>query len=95
MLSREEVLKIAKLARLSLHPDEIEPVSKRLGRVLEHVNELKNLKTHPDAVVRHVPRDAVGFREDKAIPFTNVAAILKNAPEVEDGSISVPTVLEQ
>ena len=69
MLTREEVLKIAKLARLELTETEVETYRNRLGRVLDYIRELNELKTPQDAFVRHIPKDAVAFREDRAIAF--------------------------
>jgi len=95
MLTREEVLKIAKLARLELTAEEVESYRKKLGRVLEYIHELDSLKTPQDAFVRHVPKDSVAFREDKMIPFPQHAALMKNAPDVEGGSFRLPPVLEE
>ena len=95
MLSREEVLKIAKLARLELTEDEVSLYQKNLGRVLEYVHELNSVPTPADAFVRHVPKDAVAFREDRALPFANVAGLIDNAPAVEEGCFYLPPVLEQ
>ena len=94
MLIREEVLKIAKLARLDLSDAEIASYQKRLGRVLEYVNELKTLETSDDAFVRHIPRDAVAFREDVAIAFPNPKSIMANAPTSEENQFLLPTIVE-
>jgi len=95
MLSREEVLKIAQLARLELTEDEVALYQKNQGRVLEYVHELNSLQTPPDAFVRHVPKDSVAFREDRALPFKDHAALLENAPETAENSFLLPPVLEQ
>lgn len=94
MLSREEVLKIAKLARLKLTEDEVSLYQTRLGRVLEYINELNALQTPKDAFVKHVPKDAVGFREDKAIPFKAHEDLIKNAPSSEGNSFLLPAVMD-
>jgi len=94
MLTKDEVLKIAKLARLSLTEAEVESYQTRLGRVLEYIKELSQLKTPADAFVKHVPRDAVNFREDKAVPFGAVKEILKNAPSSEADSFVLPPIIE-
>ena len=94
MLTREEVLKIAKLARLDLTPAEVETYQTRLGRVLEYMRELNALETPKDAFVRHVPKDAVAFREDRALPFTGQKLLLDNAPAVEENSFLLPTIVE-
>jgi aspartyl-tRNA(Asn)/glutamyl-tRNA(Gln) amidotransferase subunit C len=94
MLSREEVLKIARLARLELTDAELALYQTRLGRVLEYINELKAVSTTDAGFVRHVPKDAVAFREDKVQQSPYAAAILENAPEVEDSHFLLPAVLE-
>ena len=94
MLSKEDVLRIAQLARLELTSEEIDRYQRDLGRVLDHMRELDAVATEPGAVVRHVPKDSVAFREDKPLPFSNVGAILENAPETAEGCFRLPAVLE-
>lgn len=95
MLSKEEVLKIAKLARLSLTDAEVTAYQTTMGRVLDYIKELSQLPTPNDAFVKHIPRDAVNFREDAAVPFPGAKAILKNAPSTEADSFVLPPILEQ
>lgn len=94
MLTQEEVLKIAKLARLELSGDEVELYRNRLGRVLDYMRELGALETPSDAFVRHIPKDSVAFREDKPVPFSAAKLLLDNAPSLDGTSFSLPTVLE-
>jgi len=94
MLSRDEVLKIARLARLELTSEEVETYRTRLGRVLEHIRELNALETPKDAFVRHIPKDAVALREDMPIPFADTASLLKNAPDQESSHFLLPPVME-
>lgn len=96
MFTREEVLHIAKLARLELSEEEVARYQKQLGRVLDYVRELQTLPTaETDGVVKHVPRDAVAFRGDKVLPFANTRGLLDNAPALEGDAFSIPTVVEQ
>ncbi|MCB0404907.1 MAG: Asp-tRNA(Asn)/Glu-tRNA(Gln) amidotransferase subunit GatC [Bdellovibrionales bacterium] len=94
-LDREDVLKIARLARLELDEAEVALYQDRLGRVLEYVRELNQVKTEKAATVKHVPRDAVSIREDRAIEFTDREALLRNAPAQIEEHFLVPTVIEQ
>ena len=94
VLTREEVLKIARLARLELTDEEVALYAKDLGRVLDHIHELNALETPKDAFVRHVPKDAVAFREDRALPFAGHHALLENAPALEGTSFLLPTTVE-
>jgi len=95
MLSREEVLKIAKLARLTLTEDEIGFYQKQLTRVLDHIQDLNQVPTEKEAFVQHVPHDAEPFREDVAVPFTNHDGLMKNAPAVENNCFLLPAIMEQ
>lgn len=94
MLSREEVLKIAKLARLTLTEDEIAFYQKQLTRVLGHIQDLNQVQTSKEAFVQHVPNDAESFREDWAAPFANPEGLMRNAPAVENDSFLLPTIVE-
>ncbi|NBY21226.1 Asp-tRNA(Asn)/Glu-tRNA(Gln) amidotransferase GatCAB subunit C [bacterium] len=90
MLSREEVLKIAKLARLTLTEDEIGFYQKQLTRVLDHIQDLNQVLTNKEAFVQHVPVDAEPFREDVAVPFTNHDGLMKNAPPLRTIAFCYP-----
>ena len=93
MLTREEVLKIAKLARLQLSDEEVSSYQKRLGRVLDYVKELDSLET-PKDFVRHIPRDAVAFREDRAVAFSGQKSLLANAPATDADCFLLPSIME-
>jgi aspartyl-tRNA(Asn)/glutamyl-tRNA(Gln) amidotransferase subunit C len=93
MFSREEILRVAKLARLELSSQEVERYQKQLGRVLDYVKELETVAVD-EGTVKHVPRDAVAFRGDTVINFSNTQGILANAPSLEEGGFSIPTVVE-
>ena len=95
MFSREEVLKIARLARLELTEEEVARYSKQLGRVLEYVQELNSLKIDDATSVRHIPRDAVSVREDMAKSFPDVRALMANAPKEETNHFLLPTTVER
>lgn len=94
MLSREEVLKIARLARLELTEEELSLYQGRLGRVLEYMKELNSVSTAKDAFVQHVPADASNFREDVAESFSDTKALLENAPALDEGGFLLPIMVE-
>ncbi len=95
MFTREEVLHIAKLARLELTEEEVIRYQNQLGRVLEYVAELQTVPTEEgESTVKHVPRDAVAFRGDKVLAFGNGKGLLENAPALEGDAFSIPTVME-
>lgn len=94
MLTKEEVLKIARLARLELSDDEVSFYQNRLGRVLDFMTELKGVETQSGASVRHVPLDSEKFRKDEAVIFPDREALLRNAPSLEEGGFLLPAIME-
>lgn len=94
MLTRDQVLHIAALSRLSLTEEEITFYQGSLSRVLDYVKELNTVDTHGIQNVRHTPTDAVAFRGDKAFVFSSQFDLLSNAPATEAGSFALPPVRE-
>ena len=71
MLSKDEVKKIAKLARLELTEEEIEKMRKDLSGILEHFNSLQKVKEKPQAgIAPEITGDAGIARQDRAVPQT-------------------------
>ena len=64
-LSREEVLHVAELARLSLGPEEVELFTRQLNDILAYVEKLQELDTSGVAPLAHVIPVFNAFREDE------------------------------
>jgi aspartyl-tRNA(Asn)/glutamyl-tRNA(Gln) amidotransferase subunit C len=92
-LSREEVLHVAELARLSLRPEEVELFTRQLNDILAYVQKLNELDTTGVAPLAHVIPLFNAFREDVAKESLPLEAALKNAPALEEGSFLVPRVI--
>ena len=95
MLTKEEVVKIARLARLSLSDSEVTLYQSRLGKVLEYVKQLEEVSGKNEASVRHIPEDALSLRVDKAHSFIDPHSLLENAPSSEAHHFLLPTILEE
>lgn len=95
MLSKDEVKKIAALARVGITEDEIEKYQKDLSAVLDYFKKLEELDTEKVEPIGHITGRTNSFREDVHEEFGSLGreAILKNAPEVKDGNIKVKSVL--
>lgn len=94
MLSKEEVLKIARLARLELNESEVILYQTRLGRVLEYIDELNKIAPKDLEFVEHIPKDSISFRNDAAKSSGLAGAILKNAPQIMDDCFLLPPIVE-
>jgi aspartyl-tRNA(Asn)/glutamyl-tRNA(Gln) amidotransferase subunit C len=93
-ISREEVLHVAKLARLELGPDEIEKLATQLSAILDYVEQLGELELDDVEPMAHVHDVVNAFREDEPRPSLPNEAVLRNAPQSEDGCFKVPKVIE-
>ncbi|MGE3275286.1 MAG: Asp-tRNA(Asn)/Glu-tRNA(Gln) amidotransferase subunit GatC [Vicinamibacterales bacterium] len=93
-LSRQEVERIAELARLALTPDEVELFSRQLGDILGYVNQIRELDTSGVAPTAHVLSRPVE-RPDEPRPTLERADALAGAPEAarESGLFKVPRVI--
>jgi len=93
MLSKEEVIKIAELARIALTEAEVEKFQKDLSKVLEYVDELKKVNVEGLEEVSQVTGLVNVQREDKAEETLVREEILSQAPEVKDGYFKVKAIL--
>ncbi len=92
-LTREEVIHVAHLARLSLRPEEIELFTRQLNDILEYVAKLQELDTAGVLPLAHVIPVSNAFREDTVEVGLNRELALENAPAREEGSFVVPRVI--
>ncbi len=92
-LTREEVIHVAQLARLSLRPEEIELFTRQLNDILEYVAKLQELDTAGVLPLAHVIPVSNAFREDMVEVGLNRELALENAPAREEGSFVVPRVI--
>lgn len=95
MLTKEEVVKIAKLARIALTDAEVEKFQKDLSTVLDYVEELKKVDVSGVDEVFEVTGLVNVQRDDKAVVPTPelLEGIFKNAPEMKDGFYKVKAIL--
>jgi aspartyl-tRNA(Asn)/glutamyl-tRNA(Gln) amidotransferase subunit C len=91
-ISRDDVLHVARLARLQIPEDEIERVQKQLGAILEAVGKVAELDLSDVEPTSH-PLDVVNqWDEDEARPSLDREDALANAPDPADGAFRVPAV---
>ena len=93
MLTKEEVVKISKLARIELTEAEVEKFQKELSTVLDYVDELKKVNVEGLEEVSQVTGLVNVQREDKIEIADNREEILSQAPEVKDGYFKVKAIL--
>ena len=92
-LSRDEVLRIAALARLELTAPEIDLFTRQLAGILEYVEQIRELDTNGIPPTSHVMNQPVE-RDDEIHPVLPREDALANAPEAasQAGLFKVPRV---
>ena len=89
-ITREQVLHVAKLARLALTEEELARLEEQLGAILDAVGKVSELDLADVPPTSH-PLDLVNvFAEDEPHESLPRDAVLALAPEVEDGMFKVP-----
>jgi aspartyl-tRNA(Asn)/glutamyl-tRNA(Gln) amidotransferase subunit C len=91
LISREEVLHVARLARLELSEQELEPMARELSAVLDHVARIKELDLADVEPTSHVVELTSPLREDVVRPCLPREVALAQAPAVSDDGFLVPS----
>jgi aspartyl-tRNA(Asn)/glutamyl-tRNA(Gln) amidotransferase subunit C len=91
MIDREQVLHIARLARLSLSEEEVGRMAAELSKVLEHVERIGELDLENVPPTSHVVEVENALRPDEPGPCLPREVALESAPEVIDGGFAVPS----
>jgi aspartyl-tRNA(Asn)/glutamyl-tRNA(Gln) amidotransferase subunit C len=93
-ITREEVLQVARLARLMLSPAEVDKMKEQLGSILSYIRQLDRLDTSGVVPTSHAIEMGTPFRDDSARSFGEKEEILKNAPDREEDFFRVPRIIE-
>lgn len=89
-LTREDVLKLARLSRLELSEEEIEQYRSELSEILQYVEQLQDVDVAGLKPTNQVTGLTNVFREDKIRDYGYAPAeLLKNVPQVKDDQLKV------
>ena len=91
MIDRDQVLHVARLARLELSDPEIERMSGELSGILEHVDRIAALDLDEVEPTTHVVALSNVLRADEPEPSLPRERALENAPDPADGAFRVPS----
>ncbi len=92
-VTRDDVLRCAKLARLSLHEEEIEPLRRAMAQLLTRAEKLDALPLDDLEPMLHALDLPLPRREDEPVPSLSQEEALANAPVHSHGHFVVPKVL--
>jgi len=91
MIDRDEVLHVARLARLRLSDAEIEPMARELSAVLDHIARIGELDLAEVAPTTHVAEVTGRLRADEPRESLPRETVLEQAPAVSGDGFLVPS----
>jgi aspartyl-tRNA(Asn)/glutamyl-tRNA(Gln) amidotransferase subunit C len=91
VIDREQVLHVARLARLKLSEEEVERMTGELSDILGHVDRIAQMDLDGVEPTSHVVALENVLRADEPRPSLPREAALANAPEPVDGAFRVPS----
>ena len=93
-LTRQDVQRIATLARLRLSVAEEDRLIEQLDKILQYMDKLNQLDTSHLEPLAHVVDIVNAFRDDKITNRANAEALLANAPAKDGSFFQVPKIIE-
>jgi aspartyl-tRNA(Asn)/glutamyl-tRNA(Gln) amidotransferase subunit C len=91
MLDRDQVLHVARLARLELTDDEVLRMAGELSKVLDHIEKIGELDLEGVPPTSHVVDVVNALRPDEPRPCFPPEVALASAPEPLEGGFGVPS----
>lgn len=92
-ISAEVVVKVSRLARLDVTPDEVQRITTQMAGMLEHFADIDALDlSGVEPMTQPYPLSNV-FREDVVVTGLDREEVLANAPAAEDGRFRVPPIV--
>ena len=92
-ITNEEVIHVAKLARIDIDKNALEEFAVQTGKILEYVDVLNSVDTTNIRPTSHAINLFNAFRNDEEVEHTKREVALANAPQKEDGAFVVPKII--
>lgn len=93
-ITQNDVEQVARLARLTLAPEELERMTSQMDAILGYVDKLNELDTEGVEATSHAVPMTNAFRADENHPSIGIERALQNAPQAADDCFTVPKVIE-
>jgi aspartyl-tRNA(Asn)/glutamyl-tRNA(Gln) amidotransferase subunit C len=91
VIDRDQVLHVARLARLELTDEEVEKMANELSGILEHVERINQLDLENVEPTSHVVAVENVLRPDEPRPSWPREDVLERAPDPSGGAFRVPS----
>ncbi|AWB83857.1 Asp-tRNA(Asn)/Glu-tRNA(Gln) amidotransferase subunit GatC [Corynebacterium liangguodongii] len=92
-ISRDEVARIARLARIALSEEELDEIAPQLDSIVDAVSMVQKVDTNGVSPMSHPLSIDAGMRADVEAKTLTQAQALDQAPAVEDHRFVVPQIL--
>ena len=93
-ISREEVSKVAELAKLKLNKEQIDNHATQIEKILDYINQLEKIDTNNVPCTTRAIEVINNFRSDEREKYENRDDILNQAPSREDDFFKVPKIIK-
>ena len=93
-ISREEVSKVAQLAKLKLNEKQIDNHAAQIEKILDYINQLEKIDTTNVPCTTRAIEVINNFRSDKNQTYKDRDQILNLAPSREDDFFKVPKIIK-
>ena len=94
-ITKEEVKKVAHLARLELNEDEINNHSAQLEKILEYIKQLEEIDTNDVPCTTRAIEVTNVFRKDEKRNSDCIEELLELGPSKEDKYFKVPKIINE
>jgi aspartyl-tRNA(Asn)/glutamyl-tRNA(Gln) amidotransferase subunit C len=91
MIDREQVLHVARLARLELSEDEVGRMTTEMSKILGHIEKIGELDLEGVPATSHVVEISGALRPDEPRPSLPREVAFANAPDIADDGFRVPS----
>jgi len=95
VISRDDVVHVARLARLALTDADLETMREQLNAILSHIDALRGVDTAGIEPTSHAVPQFNVMRDDDPRPCLSVEEMLANAPDRAGDFFRVPRIIEE
>jgi aspartyl-tRNA(Asn)/glutamyl-tRNA(Gln) amidotransferase subunit C len=93
-VTKDDVKKVARLARIRVADEALEPLSKELSGILDWIEQLNEVDVEGVEPMTSVVDAKLPLRADEVTDGNRQDEVLANAPRTEDGFFVVPKSVE-
>ena len=94
-ITKDEVKKVAYLARLELNENEINNHAEQLEKILEYIRQLEKIDTNNVPFTTRAIEVVNVLRKDENINFDSIEELLELGPSREDKYFKVPKIINE